>query len=125
MPTTERAWEELDGTRRRELETQYLKELSMMSLPGLTEEGVEAYLEYRHDRPELAITTFEEGQIRKLMHQFIDPSSVPDPVEQEEHTGRLENFGAKKLHMTNSQTYVAIMVTLNLLFVLVLLFILM
>jgi hypothetical protein len=125
MPTAQRAWEELGGAKRQELERQYLKELSMMSLPGLTDAGVEAYLEYRHDRPEMAITTYEEGQIRKLMHQFIDPSRLPDPVEQEEHTGRLENFGAKKLHMTNSQTYVAIMVTLNLLFVLILLFVLM
>ena len=125
MPTAQKTWEELDGATRQELESQYLKELSMMSLPGLTEEGVEAYLRYRHDRPEMAITTYEEGQIRKLLHQFVDPSRLPDPVEQEEHTGRLENFGAKKLHMTNAQTYVAIMVTLNLLFVLVLLFVLM
>ena len=125
MPTTEKAWDELDGVRRRELESQYLKELSMMSLPGLTEEGVEAYLAYRHDRPEMAITTYEEGQVRKLLHRFIDPARLPDPVEQEEHTGKLENFGAQKLHMTNAQTYVAIMVTLNLLFVLILLFVLM
>ena len=125
MPTTEKAWTELDGTTRRELESQYLKELSMMSLPGLTDEGVEAYLAYRHDRPEMAITTYEEGQIRKLLHSFIDPARLPDPVAQEEHTGKLENFGAQKLHLTNSQTYVAIMVTLNLLFLLILLFVLM
>ena len=75
--------------------------------------------------PEMAITTYEEGQIRKLLHRFVDPSKLPDPVEQEEHTGKLESFGANKLHMTNAQTYVAIMVTLNLLFVLVLLFVLM
>ena len=73
----------------------------------------------------MAITTYEEGQIRKLLHGFIDPARLPDPVTQEEHTGRLENFGAQKLHMTNSQTYVAIMVTLNLLFLLILLFVLM
>ena len=125
MPTTDKDWKDLDGTMRRELESQYLKELSMMSLPGLTEEGVEAYLAYRHDRPEMAITTYEEGQIRKLLHGFIDPARLPDPVKQEEHTCKLENFGAQKLHLTNSQTYVAIMVTLNLLFVLILLFVLM
>ena len=125
MPTTERARDESAETRRRELESQYLKELSMMSLPGLTERGVEAYLAYRHDRPELAITTYEEGQIRKLLHRFIDPTTLSDPVEQEEHTGKLENFGARALHMTNSQTYVAIMVTLNLLFLLILLIVLM
>jgi hypothetical protein len=125
MPITDKAWKELDGSARRELESQYLKELSMMSLPGLTEEGVEAYLAYRHDRPEMAITTYEEGQIRKLLHRFVDPAKLPDPVRQEEHTGKLENFGARKLHLTNSQTYVAIMVTLNLLFLLLLLFVLM
>ena len=67
----------------------------------------------------------EVVQIRKLMNQFVDLAKLPDPVEHEEHTGKLENFGAQKLHLTNSQTYVAIMVTLNLVFVLVLLFILM
>ena len=125
MPITDKAWKELDGSARRELESQYLKELSMMSLPGLTEEGVEAYLAYRHDRPEMAITTYEEGQIRKLLHRFVDPAKLPDPVTQEEHTGKLETFGAQKLHLTNAQTYVAVMVTLNLLFLLILLFVLM
>jgi len=125
MATTEEEREETAGTARRDLEAQYLKELSMMSLPGLTEEGVEAYLAYRAQRPGMAITTFEEGQIRKLLRRFIDPARVPDPVEQEEHTGALETFGARRLHLTNSQTYIAIMVTLNLLFVLILLFVLM
>jgi len=129
MPTTattpERNWEKLDRTERRELEAQYLRELSMMCLPGLTEEGVQAYLLYRHERPESAITTYEEGQIRKLLHGFIDEATIPDPVVAEEHTGRLETFGAQRLHLTNAQTYVAIMVTLTFLFVLVLLFMLM
>jgi hypothetical protein len=125
MTTTEKTWDELEETRRRELELQYLKELSMMSLPGLTEGGVEAYLAYRRDRPGMGITTYEEGQLRKLMHRFIDPTKVRDPVEEEEHTGKLDKFGAQRLHMTSSQTYVAIMVTLNLLFLLILLFILM
>lgn len=118
------AWDQLDETTRRDREAQYLRELSLMSLPGLTDEGVEAYLRYRHERPETAITTYEEGQIRKLLRQFVDPSRVPDPVAAEEHTGRLETFGATRLHLTSAQTYVAIMVTLNFLFVLVLLLIL-
>lgn len=124
-PTVGRtAWEQLDESTRREREAQYLRELSLMSVPGLTEQGVEAYLRYRHERPETAITTYEEGQIRKLLHGFIDPSRIPDPVAAEEHRGRLETFGATRLHLTSSQTYVAIMVTLNFLFVLVLLLIL-
>jgi hypothetical protein len=126
MPgTTTRRWEELDEPTRRERETQYLKELSMMSLPGLTEEGVRAYLDYRHERPEVGITTFEEGKIRRLLHRFVDETRIPDPVLEEQHTGRLENFGATRLHLTNSQIYVAIMVTLNFLFLIVLLLFLM
>jgi len=118
------AWDRLDERTRRDLETQYLRELSMMSLPGLTGAGIEAYLGYRRERPEAAITTYEEGQIRKLLRHHVDPSRVPDPVAEEEHVGRLETFGASRLHLTNSQTYVAIMVTLNFLFVLVLLLLL-
>jgi len=118
------AWDRLDERTRRDLEKQYLRELSMMSLPGLTEKGVEAYLDYRRERPEAAITTYEEGQIRKLLRQHVDPARVPDPVAAEEHVGRLETFGARRLHLTSSQTYVAIMVTLNFLFVLVLLLLL-
>ena len=123
--TQHKTWEQLDDKARRELETQYLRELSMMSQPGLTEEGVLAYLEYRHERPELAITTYEEGQIRKLLHQFVDESRIPDPVAAEDHRGKLETFGADRLHLTNSQTYVAIMVTLTFLAVIVLLIMLM
>jgi hypothetical protein len=122
--TPSTAWDRLDEATRRDREAQYLKELSMMSVPGLTEEGVEAYLRYRHERPDSAITTYEEGQIRKLLHRYVDPSRVPDPVAAEEHVGRLETFGATRLHLTNAQTYVAIMVTLNFLFVLVLLLLL-
>ena len=118
------AWDRLDETTRHEREAQYLRELSMMSLPGLTETGVEAYLAYRHERPDSAITTYEEGQIRRLLRRHVDPSRVPDPVGAEEHVGRLETFGATRLHLTNAQTYVAIMVTLNFLFVLVLLLLL-
>ena len=44
MPTAHKAWEELDGEQRRELESQYLKELSMMSMPGLTDEGVDVHV---------------------------------------------------------------------------------
>ena len=117
------AWDQLDEATRRDREAQYLRELSLMSVPGLTEQGVEAYLRYRHERPETGITTYEEGQIRRLLHGFIDESRIPDPVAAEEHRGRLETFGATRLHLTAAQTYVAVMVTLNFLFVLVLLLI--
>ena len=114
MPDPTRTpWEELDESSRSQLETQYLRELSMMSVPGLTEDGVEAYLKYRHGRPEASITTFEEGQIRRLLRPFVDESKIPDPVAAEEHRGALEEFGARRLHLTNSQIYIAIMVTLN------------
>ena len=96
-----------------------------MSFPGLTEEGLDAYLTYRHERPVHSITTFEEGQIRRMLRPYVNRSNLPDPVAAEEHEGWLENFGARRLHLTNAQTYVAIMVTLNLLVVLALLFLLM
>ena len=114
-------WRAMDAKARRELDRQYLKELSLMAHPGLTEEGVQVYLEYRHERPGLAITTYEEGQIRALLHPFIDPGRLPDPVAAERHTGKLETFAAQRLHLTNAQTYVAIMVTLNFLFLIALL----
>ena len=63
-------WEELDPETREELERQYLDELGDYYEPGLTDEAVQAYLKYRHERPDAAITTFEEGQIKKLLHQF-------------------------------------------------------
>ena len=43
----------------------------------------------------------------------VDESKIPDPVAAEEHRGALEEFGARRLHLTNSQIYIAIMVTLN------------
>jgi len=119
------AWDRLDESVRREREAQYLRELSMIGVPGLTEAGIDAYLRYRHERPDEAITTYEEGQIRRLLRGYVDPARIPDPVGAEEHAGRLETFGATRLHLTNAQTYVAIMVTLNLVAVLVLLLILM
>ena len=121
----QRPWPSLTPEERRELDTQYLRELSRMSLPGLTEEGLDAYLAYRHERPVHSITTFEEGQIRRLLRPYVDRSRLPDPVVNEEHRGWLENFGARRLHLTNAQTYVAVMVTLNLLVVVALLIVLM
>ena len=102
-------WAHLDLKTREELDEQYLAELHTLGEPGLTDEGIEVYLAYRHERPELCMTTFELGQIHKLLHDYHDPALIPDPVEQEEHIGWLENFGAYKLHLTNAQTYVWIM----------------
>ena len=107
MATTTR-WEDLDEASRERLDASYLEELSRCAEPGLTEDGVRAYLEYRHERPDAQITTYEEGQIRHLLHEYQDPSLRPDPVEQEEHDDVFERFGARRLHMTNMGTYVII-----------------
>jgi hypothetical protein len=117
-----RSWQELDPTTREALDTQYLKELAMISEPGLTEEGVRAYLDYRHERPDAAITTFEEGQMRRMLHRWVDPTRLPDPVEQQDHRGWLEQFFARRFHWTNERAYVAVMVSLTFAFVLVLMF---
>ena len=119
--TAESRWNRLDAETRRRLDQEYLAELDDWDLPGLTPEGVRVYLEYRHERPDVQITTFEEGQVRKLLRDYAEPSSGPDPVDEEEHIGRLERFGAERLHLTNDQTYVAVMVTLTFLFVIALL----
>ena len=86
----------------------FVDELQHECEPGLTDEGLRAYLAYRHERPDGQITTYEEGQIRRFLHRMRDPAKVPDPVEQEEHVGRLENFGARRLHLTNFGLFAAI-----------------
>ncbi len=101
-------WEQLDAATRRRLDAQYLEELARVAEPGLTERGIRAYLDYRHERPEAQITTFETGQIRHMLHGLRDPGQVPDPVEQEEHRGRMERFGARRLHLTHFELYAAI-----------------
>ena len=105
-------WEELDDVTRAELDAQYLKELEAFNEPGLSAEAVHRYLEYRHERPGAAITTYEEGQIRRMLRGLGDPAAIPDPVEQEEHLGKLERLGAEKFHFTNVGTYTAIMMIL-------------
>jgi hypothetical protein len=119
MPTAKsKSWEELDPQTRRELDEQYLDELKNWGEPPLSEEGIKTYLSYRHQRPQAAITTYEEGQIRKLIHGLTDPSKSQDPVEQEEHLDPLEVFGAKRFHWTNAQSYLAVMLLLTFVFVL-------
>ena len=120
--TTYRRWEELDEATRQQLDAQYLKELAMISEPGLNERAIRAYLDYRHERPDAAITTFEEGHIRRMLHRMVDPAKLPDLVEQQTHRGRLESYFARRWHWTNERTYVAIMVGLTFLFVLTLMF---
>jgi len=102
-------WNDLDPGTRAALDAQYLKELDSWQEPGLSDEAVRLYLEYRHERPGATITTYEEGQIKRLLHPFADPSVEPDPVALEEHHGRLEHFCAEKLHFTNVGAYVAVM----------------
>ncbi len=99
-------WESLDAATRHELDEQYLEELARVAEPGLSDEAIEAYLAYRHERPLAQITTFETGQIRHMLHGLRDPARIPDPVEREEHRGRIERFGANKLHLTNFGTFV-------------------
>lgn len=99
------SWNELDPATREELDARFLRELAGWELRGLTDEGVQVYLRYRHERPDAAITTYEEGQIRRLLRPFRDPDRVADPVDEESHIGRLERFGARRLHATNMETY--------------------
>jgi hypothetical protein len=109
MPASTTEWDKLDSEHRKELDEQYLEELSSWAEPGLDDEAVQEYLRYRHQRPDANITTFEEGQIRKLLHRHAHPEAVPDPVELEEHTDPIERFGARRLHLTNAKTYLAVM----------------
>jgi len=113
MSASTQRWDEFEPSARKKLDEQFLKELETWPEPGLTEEGIQAYLQYRHDHPTEAITTYEEGQIRKMLHRYVDPTTIPDPVEQEEHTDPVERFGAERLHLTNSATYVAVMLVLT------------
>jgi len=114
MPVTPDAhWEDLDEAAREELDSQYLQELRDWGIHGLDDEGTRVYLDYRRERPGAAITTYEEGRIRKLLQPYADPLQRPDPVAEEEHLDPLEVYGARRFHLTNQQTYVAIMVGLT------------
>jgi len=105
-------WNKLDPGTRDELDAEFLAELRTLAPPGLTEEGVQAYLDYRHEWPEASLTTFAEGQVLSMLHRYEDPRRVPDPVEIEEHLDPLERFGARRLHMTNAETYSALIFAL-------------
>ena len=102
-------WDQLDPETQKALDAQYREELERVAGPGLTPDALDEYLEYRHRRPEAQITTYEEGQIRRLLRGKYDPSQQPDPTEEEEHTGRIENWGARKLHLTNFGTFLFIL----------------
>jgi hypothetical protein len=112
MAMPARSWAEIDPDSRRLLDEQYLRELSTYFEPGIDEAAIQAYLEYRHERPDAGITTFEEGQIRRLLHRGAHPELVPDPVEQEDHLDALERYGASHWHFTNTQTYAMILFVL-------------
>lgn len=105
-------WDDLDPETRAALDAQYLMELESWYEPGLSEEAVRLYLEYRHERPGATITTYEEGQIKRLLHPLADPTAEPDPVALEEHVGKLESFCAERLHFTNVGAYLAVMLAL-------------
>lgn len=78
--TTPPAWRTLDRTTRRRLDEEYLRDLSWWSVPGLTGRAVRAYLRFRHERPGAAITTFEEGRVRRLMAPRLDHSGDTRPL---------------------------------------------
>ena len=119
--TAEVHWNQLDSETRKKLDQEYLQELADWDLPALSDAGVRAYLDYRHERPDTQITTYEEGQIRKVLHEYEDRWAIPEPADTEDHRGWLEVFGAERLHLTNAQTYVAVMVSLTFVFVIALL----
>ena len=70
-------WGDIDPATREELDAQFLRELSSWDIRGLTNEGVQAYLAFRHERPDASITTYEEGQIRKMLRRYRDPGIDP------------------------------------------------
>jgi len=102
-------WEDLDPETREALDTIFLAEFEALAGPGVRESAVEEYLRYRHERPAAQITTYEQGQIRRMMRRLRDPTAVPDPVEQEDHVDAVERFGANRLHLTNTGTYVVVL----------------
>ena len=102
-------WDELDPETRAALDAQYIKEFEGLAEPGVPPEALAAYLEYRHGRPAGQITTYEQGQIRRLLHRTRDRTRIVDPVEDEEHHDGVERFGADRLHLTNDGTFLAIL----------------
>ena len=107
-------WHDLDSDTRAELDARFLEELRMWCDAPLSDEGTRVYLAYRRERPDAAVTTYEEGQIRKMLRRHAMPSTGPDPVTSEEHLDRLESFGADRLHLTHERTYLMVMVILTL-----------
>lgn len=106
-------WDGLDAKTRAHLDAVFLEELRVLASPGVTDEAtVRAYLEYRHERPHGQMTTYEEGQVRRMLARHRDPATAPDPVAAEEHTGRLERFGAERLGLTNIGTFGTVMFVL-------------
>ncbi|MCP4004639.1 MAG: hypothetical protein GY725_10620 [bacterium] len=112
--TATRRWEDLDQATREEFDARFIEELANWQEIGLSDEGIRVYLEYRRERPDAAITTYEEGRIHKMLRPYTDPSERVDPVEAEEHIDAVEVLGAKRFHLTNVQTYGAIMLVLTL-----------
>jgi len=102
-------WDQLDPHTQAALDEQYRKELERVAGPGLTPGALDEYLEYRHRRPEAQITTYEEGQIRRLLRGKLDPSLLPDPTGEEEPRGRIEKFGSRTLHLTHFGTFLFIL----------------
>ena len=102
-------WDNLDPETREALDAIYLAEFESLAGPGVRASAVEEYLRYRHERPAAQITTYEQGQIRRMLRRLRDPTAIADPVEDEDHVDAVERFGAKRLHLTHTGTYVAVL----------------
>ena len=102
-------WDDLDPETRAALDAQYVKEFEKLAEPGVPVEAIEAYLAYRHERPAGQITTVEQGHVRHLLHRMRDRDAIADPVATEEHRDAVERFGAGRLRLTNSGTFLAIL----------------
>lgn len=104
-----RRWEDLDPETREALDAIYLAEFEALAGPGVRESAIDEYLRYRHERPAAQITTYEQGQIRRMLRPLRDRGAIADPVDEEDHVDAIERFGANRLHLTNTGTYVVVL----------------
>jgi len=109
MATAIRRWDELDPETRAALDEIFVAEFEGLAEPGVPPSAMATYLAYRHERPAGQITTVEQGVIRRMLHRMRDPGRLVDPVDDEVHVEPIERFGARRLHLTHTATYLAIL----------------
>ena len=102
-------WENLDVATREELDRLYLAEFEDLAGPGVPDSALDSYLAYRHERPAIQITTYEQGHIRRMMRRMREPGAIVEPFETEDHVDAIERFGAGRLHLTNTATYAIVL----------------